>query len=187
MKKLLTVLKVLNPRKILTIFLAGMVLLVTTACNPASYNQGADADKNLPVQVGGQNNPYKGGGDSILNTKTMNKPGNTEKPSPAQADQAALPLPANYLIAATLDSQDNQSKLLYPGSEKLNTPKRINELEAAAEETAEATQPVLIQTDPKANLLEKTQKQFQDASKFIGKKTGEALQRPEMQANPTQQ
>jgi hypothetical protein len=183
-KKFLSLFKPLNLRQIVTVFLAGAVLFVTTACNPANYAQGADANKNLPVQVGGQNNPAKGGGDSLANSKTMARPGVTEKPSPAHGKQAALPFASNSLIAATLDSRENQSKLLYPGSDKLNTPERINALEQSAEEAAQQAQPVLTQTDPNANLLEKTQQQFQDASKFIGEKAEEAAQRPEMQRNP---
>lgn len=183
MKKLLALSKLLSLRQVLTVLLASVVLFVTTACNPASYAQGASADKNLPVQVGGQNNPNKGGGDSLMNSKTMVKPGVNEKPSAAHG-QAALPFASNQLIAATLNSRENQAKTLYPGSDKLNTPERIQELERSAEQAAEQTQPVLIQTDPRAKLLEKTKQQFQDASEFIGEKTEEALQRPEMQRNP---
>jgi len=182
-KKLLAISKLLSLRQVLTVLLATVVLFVTTACNPASYAQGASSDKNLPVQVGGQNNPHKGGGDSLVNSKTRVKPGESEKPSAAQG-QAALPLIDHQLIAATLDSRDNQAKILYPGSDKLNTPERIQELEKSAERAAEQTQPVLTQTDPQAKLLEKTKQQFQDASEFIGEKAEEAAQRPEMQRNP---
>ena len=61
MKGLKSLWKKLPVRQILTVFLAGILLIVSTACSGANA-QGANP-QNPPVQAGGANNPYKGGGD----------------------------------------------------------------------------------------------------------------------------
>ncbi|HEY9875410.1 MAG TPA: DUF6658 family protein, partial [Candidatus Obscuribacterales bacterium] len=61
MEKLTNLLKKLRLRQILTIFLAGVAIFVTTACN--SGDQLGARPNNPPVQAGGANNPHKGGGD----------------------------------------------------------------------------------------------------------------------------
>ncbi len=181
MSRFFSLFKTLKLRQVLTVFFVGVGLFVTTACSPANSAQGASPNKNLPVQVGGQNNPHKGGGDNILNSKTYTNPQADVKSAPG--NQATQQLHPTYVVATT-NLDDNRSKLLYPGSDQLNTPQRIQELEAQATQAAEAAQPVLTQTDPNGTILEKTQKAFKDASSFLGDKAEEAYQRPEMQANP---
>lgn len=61
MNQLMAVVRSLHLRKFLTVLVAGVALFLTTACNTGNL-QGA-RPHNPPVQAGGANNPYKGGGD----------------------------------------------------------------------------------------------------------------------------
>ena len=62
MNKLIAFFKKLQLRRSLTIFLASVLLIFSTACNSATNAQGANPD-NPAVQAGGMNNPYKNGGE----------------------------------------------------------------------------------------------------------------------------
>lgn len=155
--------KKLSLGKILTVFLAGLVLLVTTACN--SGNAVGARPNNLPVQMGGSNNPHKGGGDGYTEYKMS-----TDRNAVKKNDRASLP--SGFLIA-TVNS--NASDLLYPNSEATDTdapaigpvgesgkqkffdPKKI---------PAER-QPVIDRSDPDAKILEKAGQAFKDASGFL--------------------
>ncbi|MBF2000664.1 MAG: hypothetical protein IGS38_08085 [Synechococcales cyanobacterium M58_A2018_015] len=68
--------------RVLTIVLAGTLVYLTTACNSGDL-QGA-RPQNPPVQLGGQNNPYKQGGDSYTQFKS---PAGLSTPSDAAAPQ----------------------------------------------------------------------------------------------------
>jgi hypothetical protein len=50
----------------------GAVLLLTSACNAG--NEVGARPQNPPVQMGGQNNPHKGGGDGYTQYNTDPKP-----------------------------------------------------------------------------------------------------------------
>lgn len=62
MKQLNDFVRKLRLKQILTICLAGVLLLISTACNSGDV-RGARPN-NPPVQAGGANNPYKQGGDN---------------------------------------------------------------------------------------------------------------------------
>ena len=64
--------KKIRLRQVLTVFLAGVLLVISTACNSANA-QGANPI-NPPVQAGGANNPYKGGGDKYTDLKMSTDP-----------------------------------------------------------------------------------------------------------------
>lgn len=67
MQKVISFLKQLNLQRIIAVFVTGLAVVLMTACS-ANDVRNAKVD-NLPVQVGGQNNPYKAGGDSYTNYK----------------------------------------------------------------------------------------------------------------------
>ncbi|KYC39892.1 hypothetical protein WA1_28395 [Scytonema hofmannii PCC 7110] len=175
MNRLTAFLNKLRLRQILTVLLAGLLLIVSTACNSADV-QGANP-KNPPVQAGGANNPYKGGGDKSTNSK-MSKSG---------LDQANLQLKSPSIIATSV----NKEVKLYPGAE---TPegRAIKEAELPIKSAKDFQQPEpggLIQRDSgiverAQNRLETVGKAFQDASEFIQDKGNEAGKRPEAQPNP---
>lgn len=92
-------LKQLRLSQILTVFLATVVLLISTACNTPTIT-GTRPD-NPPVQAGGANNPYESGGDTNTNFKLSPDPrvdGNTAKSQGYRSDSQII---SNRLIAAS--------------------------------------------------------------------------------------
>jgi len=59
----MNILRKLQIKKIASALLLATVLLITTACNSGN-EQGARPNVS-PVQLGGQNNPHKAGGDGM--------------------------------------------------------------------------------------------------------------------------
>jgi hypothetical protein len=98
---LTTLLKKWQWHQILTTFVIGLLLVVSTACG-SPYSQVANLD-NPAVQAGGQNNPYKNGGDKYTNLKM----------SQSGQKQASVPLNLQGLVASGFNSEE----LLYPGAE----------------------------------------------------------------------
>lgn len=62
MQKIISALQSQRWGQLLLVLVLGLTLCLTTACNPGDA-RGARPD-NPPVQMGGQNNPYKQGGDA---------------------------------------------------------------------------------------------------------------------------
>jgi hypothetical protein len=93
-------LRKLQLRQVLTVFLAGLLLFFSTACNTGNV-QGARPE-NPPVQAGGNNNPYKGGGDGYTNYKASTDPGVNSKKANQERDRADAQLSDKQLIAAKL-------------------------------------------------------------------------------------
>ena len=62
----------LSPIRVLAIALMGILLMTTTACNRGDL-LGARPN-NPPVQMGGQNNPHKQGGDGYTQYKVTESP-----------------------------------------------------------------------------------------------------------------
>ncbi|MBH8562605.1 hypothetical protein I8748_10510 [Nostoc sp. CENA67] len=168
MKGLKSLWKRLPVRQILTVFLAGIFLIVSTACSGANA-QGANP-QNPAVQAGGANNPYKGGGDKYTKYR----------------ESASLQPNLQVLIAT-----NNQSEILYPGAE---TPagrvEKQRELPLITEENFQKPEPGnLIQNEPELGTrvkerLETVKEAVQDASGFLKEKGNEASSRPELQKNP---
>lgn len=184
MNGLTNVWKRLRLRQILTVFLAGVLLIISTACSQANP-QGANPN-NPAVQAGGANNPYKNGGDGYVNSQFSTDPKITNSDSRKKRDQANLPSNSQVLIAANRDSE-----ILYPGAE---TPagriQKENELPLIREEDFQQPEPGgLIQREPNVGTrikerLETVKENVQEASKFIPEKADEASARPELQKNP---
>lgn len=111
MVKIAAYLKKLRFRQIITVFLAGVVLLVSTACNSGDV-RGARPN-NPPVQAGGQNNPHKMGGDGYSQYKA----------SPdAKVKKSAFNLQFDSLIAQkTSQSPESRAdKMLYQNDTRVN-------------------------------------------------------------------
>ncbi|GAB4375555.1 MAG: hypothetical protein Kow00121_21440 [Elainellaceae cyanobacterium] len=73
MKRLILLLSSLRfVRMVVVLMVSVVLLLTTTACNTGNV-QGA-RPKNPPVQMGGQNNPYKQGGDGYTQYKMSTDP-----------------------------------------------------------------------------------------------------------------
>ena len=184
MNRLTAFFRKLRLRQILTVFLAGLLLIASTACSGATA-QGANPN-NPAVQAGGANNPYKSGGDGYTDLNMSTDPKvNTTKTKP-QSGQANLQLNSLQLIAT-----NKEAEILYPGAE---TPAGRAEKEAGfpIKTTKDFVEPEpggLNQRNPNLgerfeNRIEMAKDAFQDASSFVKDKADEAGGRPEFQSNP---
>ncbi|MBD1841766.1 hypothetical protein H6F78_19100 [Coleofasciculus sp. FACHB-64] len=180
MKHLTAFFKKLRLRQILTVFLAGALLIVTSACNNGD-SLGA-RPQNPPVQMGGNNNPHSNGGDGYTNYKMSTDPNVSKTANPR--DRADLQILSNQLIATS------DSEILYPGAETpAGRAAKEKELPIKTSEDFEVSgaggrQPIINRSDPNAKILESIGEEFKEASSFIKDKSDEAGQRPEMQSNP---
>lgn len=184
MKRLMAFWKKVGLRQILSVFLAGVLLIASTACSGAT-TQGANPN-NPAVQAGGANNPYKGGGDGYTNLKMSTDPKVSNTKAKSGSDQANLGLNSLQLIAA-----NPENEILYPGAE---TPAGRLQKEAelpikTTEDFTQAEPGGLNQRNPDlgervGERLERVQEAFQEASGFVKEKADEAGARPEAQSNP---
>lgn len=155
--KIIAYLKKLRLRQILTIFFAGVVLCVSTACNSGDA-RGARPDV-PPVQLGGQNNPHKMGGDGLTKYK--------QSPDP-QAKGQAMVLSAQLLAAVPNIEQENPG-LLYKDDTETNERELpiISDDQNSRRALPEGGQPVIDRSNPNEGILEKTQDAFREGSKFL--------------------
>ena len=180
MKHLTAFFKKLRLRQILTVVLAGTLLVVTSACNNGD-SLGA-RPQNPPVQMGGNNNPHSNGGDGYTNYKMSTDPKVSKTANPR--DRADFQILSNQLIATS------DSEILYPGAETpAGRAAKEKQLPIKTSEDFEFSgngerQPIINRSDPNAGILEGITEEFKEASSFIKDKSDEAGQRPEMQSNP---
>lgn len=179
MYSLISLWKNLRLRQVLTVFLAGLLLVFSTACTQANP-QGSNP-RNPAVQAGGANNPYKNGGDNYTKYRMSTDPKiNQEK------DRASLQINPQVLIAA-----NRESELLYPGAET-PTGRVIKEGELPIITGKDFQQPKpggLIQREPDVGTriqerIGTVQENVKEASGFLKEKADEASARPELQKNP---
>ena len=175
--------KKLRLRQVLTVFLAGVLLIVSTACSGAT-TQGANPG-NPPVQIGGNNNPYKSGGDGSADLKMSPNSKMNDGKAKSGRDQANLQLKSARLTAAA-----DESGLLYPGAE---TPEGRAKKEAGfpiiTNESFTPKAGGFNQRNPDAGQkletrVETAKEAFKEASSFVKDKADEAGQRPELKSNP---
>ena len=182
--KLTNFFKKLRLRQILTVFLVGMLLVVSTACSGAT-TQGANPN-NPAVQAGGANNPYKSGGDGYTNLKMSTDPKvNSPKANP-QGDRASSEPASQHLVAA-----NKESGMLYPGAETpAGSAKKQAELPIITEKNFEQPKAGGLNQRNSSlgkraeNRIEEVKEAFKDASKFTKEKADEAGKSPEFQSNP---
>lgn len=168
----MNILNKLQLRKIVRTCLLAAILLITTACN--SGNEVGARPEVPPVQLGGQNNPNKAGGDNMSQYRSPVNDKLLEK------GQSSIILPSQQYLAAANQSRtsypidDNQVEgLLYSDSpaESLNnidnvvSPQTQKALQDPAQIPA-VKQPAIDRSDPDNKLLEKTKQMFDDAADF---------------------
>ena len=160
-------------QKVVLAFLLATVFLLTTACN--SGNEVGARPEVPPVQMGGQNNPHKTGGDGMTQYRSPVNDSNLSK------DKDRASLPANVYFAAANNSKtsyptddNNVEGLLYSDSDKaasLNStddfvsPQRQAEVLDPTQIPAKK-QPTIDRSNPDNRLLEKTGQMFDDAGDF---------------------
>lgn len=177
MKTVLMSVKKIQLRKIISIGLASLLLIISTAC--ASPDMQAANPKNQPVQAGGANNPYKNGGDKFTNSNM------SVEAKEVSRSQSSLPSKTQKIAA-----NNDESKLLYPGAE---TPEgrayKEAEMPIITEKDFQPKPGGLIQRESGVgervkDRVETVKEAVQDASAFLKDKGEEASRRPELQKNP---
>ena len=168
--RLVNFIQKLQLTKIVTACLLVTVLFVTTGCN--NGDELGARPENSPVQLGGQNNPHKAGGDGMTKYKATDDPRVLEGKNNAS-------LPATDLLAAANRSKtsyptdDNQLEgVLYPADsnqpesldniDDIVSPQRQKELLDPTQIPAKK-QPGFDRSDPDYNLLEKVGQMFDDS------------------------
>ena len=169
----MNILKKLQFGKFASACLLATILFITTACN--SGNVLGARPNNLPVQVGGQNNPHKAGGDGLTKYKVTNDPRVIKG-----QDNASLPT-ASTLIAAANQSQtpyptddDMVEGLLYSDSDRVKSLNSVDDFVSPQTQKAlknpaqipAVRQPIIDRSNPDNKLLEKTKQMFDDAGNF---------------------
>jgi hypothetical protein len=186
--KLTVFFKKMQIRKIAIALLLGTVLLMTTACN--NGDQLGARPHNPPVQMGGQNNPHKAGGDGYSQNRLSNDPVVNRGGDRADLMQVSGPLIAGDPIINRSDG------LLYPGSSKAESARSKDDFVSPQQQREllnpgqipETRQPVFSRSDPDAKLLEKAGQTFEDASEFLTFPIEEEHNRSELeQVNPMRQ
>ncbi len=184
MKKLAAFFKKLHLGRILSVFFAGVLLFISTACSNADM-RGARPD-NPTVQAGGMNNPHKRSGDGYTTYKMTEDANVNTSPANTNRKSADVRLNPDKAIAAaiggdtTTTEANPNARLLYPGSEPLKTDRFSDNLagdDSLLENPGripEQRQPVFDRSDPNAQLLERAGAVFQDASAFLKDKTQDA-------------
>lgn len=178
MKRLTQFFQQLQLSRIFVVLIAGFVLFLSTACGN-SYAQGAHPD-NPATQMGGMNNPYKAGGDVNTNYRMSTDPkvSGTNKTSGTNSSKLHSSLGAfdNLIASNTQVKSDAAEQLIYPGknagqSENPDIGPLGDEYKSQFNQEAGATpagrQPVIERSNPNEKILEKTGKQFQEATQFI--------------------
>lgn len=177
MKRLINFLKQQQLKQLLSVVLAGFLLLTSVACNSGNV-QGARPN-NPPVQLGGNNNPHSMGGDGYTNYKM------STDPKVNKGDRAD----AGMLLLAS-NAQGNAGDIIYSGSKATNSqhptigPNRNRDLNAEVKEFPKQPQGSIGRTTPNATIRERVGESFKEASEFLKDDLDAASQRPEMKPNP---
>ncbi len=168
---LVTAWQKLNLGKLLAIFVAGVALCLNVACSNGT-EVGARPN-NLPVQMGGQNNPYKGGGDGYTDYQMSSDPA-----VKAQQNRSSLPMEllvaANNTATRASDSDFNAVKARAKATDKVK--QGANNRLMNAKQTAEPKQAVIDRSDPNEKILEKSIDAFKEASKHLTGSTDKSLE-----------
>jgi hypothetical protein len=155
--------------KLLAIVLAGVMLVTTTACSNAD-SLGARPN-NPPVQMGGQNNPHKMGGDGYSEYKMS-----TDREA-VQNKRASL---AGQLVATS-----SGTELQYRGADDSgsaadgrNQDKVTAEFQREVGRTPAEPQYEIDPKRPTDNVLERAGQTFKDATNFIKDAGSEVVDQP---------
>lgn len=178
MKQIIFFFKKLRLGQVLTVFLAGIALLLNTACSSGDL-QGSRPD-NTPVQIGGNNNPHKMGGEGS-NAKMSTDPKVSSQP--ASKNQALVP--SGQLIADG-SIKSNGSDMIYSGSgvPETDTPDIGTRQQKSLPKLPLQKQPIVDRTNPDTKILERVGEAFKDATSFVKDTADSGSARPEAKANP---
>ena len=169
MDRLVSFCQKLRLGKFFATFAAGFILFLNVACS--NGNAVGARPQNPPVQMGGQNNPQKAGGDGYNNYQM------STDPNVKTRDRASLST-FGQLVATTgqvgeRSMRDNQD--MNATSERSRSAMRDTMKEA--KQVPEQPQVVIDRSDPNEKILEKVGKTFKEAGKHLTGETDESIER----------
>jgi hypothetical protein len=164
--------KKLRLGRMAAICVAGLVLLLNVACS--NGNAVGARPNNPPVQMGGQNNPHKGGGDGS-NDYQM-----STDPAAKTRDRASLSTSGQLIAAAgqTGERSMRDNKDMTSNSKRTGSATRDPMREA--QQIPEQPQVVIDRSDPNEKILEKTGRTFKEAAKHLTGATDESIEKTGM-------
>lgn len=170
MKSIISFLKKINLTKIIIVFVAGVSLLLSTACsNDANAKAAYQSRGNgVPLQGGANNNPYTMGADTKGEPVSPSNYGN-QAYKKQHSDASVLP-GFNQLVASSVAGQDTTG-LLYESQDQRQggiNDTRPTQKSAFKPETVPAErQPSINRTNPNEKIMEGIGRQFTESSKFL--------------------
>lgn len=168
MDMLVSFCKRLRLGKLFTVLAASFVLLLNVACS--NGNSVGARPNNPPVQMGGQNNPHKAGGDGYGEYQMSTDPAVTKR------DRAST-LELGQLVAT--NNEQSFSKRRFQGKDTTSnvSGNATRNPMREAKQIPEQPQEVIDRSDPNAKLLEKTGRTFKEASKHLTGSTDRSIER----------
>lgn len=167
MNTLIAFCKELRLGRAFAILTAAFLLFLNIACSNSDL-AGARPN-NPPVQMGGQNNPYKAGGDGYNEYKM------STDPAVVKRDRASASSPGQTLAKA---SKTVKQSLSERSSQTMGAaPKISGNAMQAAQQTPEQPQAVIDRSNPDVKILEKVGDTFKEASKHLTGSTEESIER----------
>lgn len=150
-----------------TVLAAGFILLLNVACS--NGNEVGARPNNVPVQMGGQNNPHKAGGDGYSEHQM------STDPAVIKRDRASAP--ALGLVATA----NNERSFSNRGAQSLDATattsgRAVRDTVKEAKQIPEQPQKVIDRSDPNAKILEKTGRTFKEASKHLTGSTDQSIE-----------
>ncbi|XGV98566.1 MAG: DUF6658 family protein [Leptolyngbya sp. BL-A-14] len=153
--------------KLFTVLAASFVLLLNVACS--NGNAVGARPNNPPVQMGGQNNPHKAGGDGYSEQQMSTDPAVTKRDRASISGQLVASLNADRSFSESR-SQGKNAASSVSGNAMRDTMKE-------AKQIPEQPQEVIDRSDPNAKILEKTGRTFKEASKHLTGATDQSIER----------
>jgi len=155
--------------RLLAVLAAGFVLLLNVACS--NGNVAGVRPNNPPVQMGGQNNPHKAGGDGYSEDQM------STDPAVSKRDRASTLNPDQLAATASETVERSATKLKNRVAD--TTQIRGNATRDAmkeAQQIPEKRQEVIDRSDPNAKILEKSIQTFKEASKHLTGSTNQSIE-----------
>jgi hypothetical protein len=173
MNAIASFLRQIQVRKILGVFIAGVALILATACSADGAKSANPHQRdNVPLQTGANNTPYTRGSDSKGEFIPSSDYGNRAH-SQQHSDASGL-FSNNQLIASSV-AGSRSSDMLYQSSDQrevgFDDRKPAQKQATEPEKIPAESQPSLDRSNPDEKILENVGKQFREASKFLNEDT----------------
>lgn len=167
----MNIFKKLRLEKVAIAFLLATFLFTTTACNSGD-KLGARPEVS-PVQLGGQNNPHKAGGDNMTQYKSPANDSLLDKGN-ASLQPVSILAAANKSKTTYPTDDGNMDGLLYSDSDEVESLDNVDDLVSPQKrkqlldpgQIPAVKQPAIDRSNPDNKLLEKAAKAFEEAGDF---------------------